>query len=658
MSLDLVTLALAKKYADEKVSGGSHGEYATTEYVDTAILENAFYKPAPVDSIEPMGANVLFYYINIEDMENNVSYYFNPKEKENYPDFRTQMGRFYIQCDDGSKKYIYSPSINTKNTYYVEKTYETKWRFYSGNTSYEIDFTDRSTSSSIIVKTKYNAKYLQTDGNGEYIPTTDYSPATKKYVDDSIAAVDSNASLLVTVDVSTMTANYSKTEIINAAKSGKLVYADVMNQLFVLKNIANASFTSVTYMAGTKIDLTSFYIDDDKKVHINVTDIYNVLPSYSSSDYGKYATPSANGLVYKELPSVDLTGYATENYVNDAIANIDIPDNISTDVVQYVEQSLTEEQQMQARANLGLYGYVDEYRLLTTAGPDAPGIVWQLSELPGTWGSYYLEIVDLNIDEVLFGAIFDSIGYSGESLSGGTDLRWYWGNPSLIKNDLEAARVFSEYTENDTGEPIVMYRAINEDEGYNFARLYISPELQPSHWIGLEVNIKSGYPERVYKVIPEEYLPDSVPKDNSLGITGATVGQVAQIKEVDESGIPVAWEPVNNSGWKKLIDYTTPEQTWTPEIPQIVFTHDDDGNPLSATRVYIRITGVITGGVTGRLTINSTNFINWSPPAADTLFCNSIYVEFSQGVYSTYSTGVNGEMKITNRQIVASVDKI
>ena len=39
MSLDLVTLALAKKYADEKVSGGSHGEYATKEYVDEAIAK-------------------------------------------------------------------------------------------------------------------------------------------------------------------------------------------------------------------------------------------------------------------------------------------------------------------------------------------------------------------------------------------------------------------------------------------------------------------------------------------------------------------------------------------------------------------------------------------------------------------------------------------
>ena len=128
--------------------------------------------------------------------------------------------------------------------------------------------------------------------------------ATEEYVDKIVSTIDTDASLLVLVDVSTMTANYSKTEIINASKSGKVVYADVSNQLFVLKNALNASFTEMLYLTGgTKIDLTSFYIDDEKKVHLNVSDTFNLLPNYSTSDYGKYVTPSTNGLVYRELPN-------------------------------------------------------------------------------------------------------------------------------------------------------------------------------------------------------------------------------------------------------------------------------------------------------------------------------------------------------------------
>ena len=128
--------------------------------------------------------------------------------------------------------------------------------------------------------------------------------ATEEYVDKIVSTIDTDASLLVLVDISTMTANYSKTEIINASKSGKVVYADVSNQLFILKNALNASFAEMSYLTGgTKIDLTSFYIDDEKKVHLNVSDTFNLLPNYSTSDYGKYVTPSTNGLVYRELPN-------------------------------------------------------------------------------------------------------------------------------------------------------------------------------------------------------------------------------------------------------------------------------------------------------------------------------------------------------------------
>ena len=50
----------------------------------------------------------------------------------------------------------------------------------------------------------------------------------------------------------------------------------------------------------------------------------------------------------------------------------------------------------------------------------------------------------------------------------------------------------------------------------------------------------------------------------ALGISGASVGQIAKITAVDESGVPTAWEPVDlpsggggtTDGWKKIISYT------------------------------------------------------------------------------------------------------
>lgn len=45
--------------------------------------------------------------------------------------------------------------------------------------------------------------------------------------------------------------------------------------------------------------------------------------------------------------------------------------------------------------------------------------------------------------------------------------------------------------------------------------------------------------------------------DPSLGITGATVGQIAKIAAVDTDGKPTAWEPVDIAGgetWEKITD--------------------------------------------------------------------------------------------------------
>lgn len=54
--------------------------------------------------------------------------------------------------------------------------------------------------------------------------------------------------------------------------------------------------------------------------------------------------------------------------------------------------------------------------------------------------------------------------------------------------------------------------------------------------------------------------------DNPLGITGATVGQIAKIAAVDASGVPTAWSPVDmptgvDEEWRKVIDAEVTEPT-------------------------------------------------------------------------------------------------
>lgn len=54
-----------------------------------------------------------------------------------------------------------------------------------------------------------------------------------------------------------------------------------------------------------------------------------------------------------------------------------------------------------------------------------------------------------------------------------------------------------------------------------------------------------------------------------MDVTGATVGQIAKISEVDDNGVPTAWEPADMPGgggeksWTKIIDVEITEKTYS-----------------------------------------------------------------------------------------------
>ena len=90
--------------------------------------------------------------------------------------------------------------------------------------------------------------------------------------------------------------------------------------------------------------------------------------------------------------------------------------------------------------------------------------------------------------------------------------------------------------------------------------------------------------------------------DISLGVTGATVGQIAKITAVDDSGKPTAWEPVDMpSGgggevWRYLGKFETSE-----EVSSIVISKDADGNPFALKKVII----------SGLIAANNAAFTGW-----------------------------------------------
>lgn len=77
--------------------------------------------------------------------------------------------------------------------------------------------------------------------------------------------------------------------------------------------------------------------------------------------------------------------------------------------------------------------------------------------------------------------------------------------------------------------------------------------------------------------------------DLSLGVTGATVGQIAKISAVDENGKPTKWEPMDmpsggGETWEEIRTLEISE-----DIVKTTISTDNDGAPFSLKKIYIEI---------------------------------------------------------------------
>lgn len=103
--------------------------------------------------------------------------------------------------------------------------------------------------------------------------------------------------------------------------------------------------------------------------------------------------------------------------------------------------------------------------------------------------------------------------------------------------------------------------------------------------------------------------------DLSLGVTGATVGQIAKITAVDASGVPTAWEPVDmpsggdESDFEKVVEMTTPE-----DAAVISISTDKNGNPLSMSEFYVAITTACNNAATANNHFNCNVLPDTVPP--------------------------------------------
>ena len=273
-------------------------------------------------------------------------------------------------------------------------------------------------------------------------------------------------------------------------------------------------------------------------------------------------------------------------------------DELDIKAVQTTEQYLTEDQKMQARKNLGLYGFGREYPLLAEVGPDSNGYIFDVLDYfhnnnvnITNHDSINIEIIDAGTHDMCHIGKYQKIGEEGTDYNTKAGYRfWYWGNPSLIQNDSEVWQHLDYYidTTEPSDAPFVLYYAYHEDEIKSpVCRMYISTDLVPTvSAVGFWINIRSGSTQVIYTKVPSEYIPIAN-GDLIGGIAADSVTEVdIQPVRIDQSGRLFTAPSVSNA-----VQYT--EQTLTDEQKLQARTNiDAAGAAMIVARDYSTLTTV------------------------------------------------------------------
>ena len=135
--------------------------------------------------------------------------------------------------------------------------------------------------------------------------------------------------------------------------------------------------------------------------------------------------------------------------------------------------------------------------------------------------------------------------------------------------------------------------------------------------------------------------------DISLGLTGATVGQIAKITAVDDTGKPTAWEagdmPSGGGGSAKtfeLIKYIN----ITEAVNEIRINADDIGEPFELEEVQIYTQLYLQDDATATISINLHSSINGSTTNYDWPFM-AISPNIKSNTSANYPAAYAGHFK-------------
>ena len=146
---------------------------------------------------------------------------------------------------------------------------------------------------------------------------------------------------------------------------------------------------------------------------------------------------------------------------------------------------------------------------------------------------------------------------------------------SLKLSNTKTGEYTQEYRIPSSGTGTTATQALNSMFAYTGGTFRASPAINTTYYLSTDNMIVRDTEVSTLNGYVGSMIDDSV--SNPLNITGATVGQIAKITAVDDSGKPTAWESVDmpsggSMRWQKIKEITLAEQT-----NDIVIGEDNNG---------------------------------------------------------------------------------
>ena len=233
------------------------------------LNELTFVEPPIYDIYENTSFGFTMYYIDIMQLEAKQLYLI-PKREDSI------AISIICSANDGTIKNIFSGSLAV-DLFYLSIKSDSAATLHLQNKaqSFSIDYSNRDTANNIVVKEVY--KYLPIISNGyNYTPTVDKDPATKKYVDDSVANIDlstyeTTENAQSKLDEAKTYADSAATQVKNDLLNGAGAAYDTLKELGDLIDVNVDAIEALETVASGKAD----------KVHshavADITDFQDVL---------------------------------------------------------------------------------------------------------------------------------------------------------------------------------------------------------------------------------------------------------------------------------------------------------------------------------------------------------------------------------------------